>query len=135
MAVHNDIDEDGNFTVTYDTPEDNPAYLEDGECIEINDGRLVSAVLEPIGPREFDAQADQIILRLHAMAAAKLEAGTIYEIRGKIPSNYGRGRGLAWYTNHWLQETPPAGAVPYPGRCNELGGYMYLGTFKAPHHG
>jgi len=132
MAAHYKEGKNGNFIVTYDTPEENPSYLEDGQCIEIENGHKVIATLERIGPREFDAQAGEIIEKLHAMAAAKLAPGTIYEIRGKIQTDYGRGRGLAWYTNHWLQEREPTGAIEYPGKVNELGGYMFLGTFMVP---
>jgi hypothetical protein len=132
---YSEPDKDGNITVLYDTPEEDPSYREDGQCIEIDLDRQVIATLCRTNCVEFDAQADQIIEKLHAMAAEKLAPGTIYEIRGKIPTDFGRGRGLAWYTSHWMQETEPTAAIPYPGKSNELGGYMYLGTFKAPHHG
>lgn len=132
MATHySEPDSKGNFKVWYDTPEENPTYLEDGACIEIENGHKVIATLERIGPRQFDAEAGDIIEKLHAMAAAKLKPGTIYEIRGKLHNDYGRARGLAWYTCHEMQ-TWPTRTFVYPGKLNELGGYMVLGTFMVP---
>lgn len=54
-------------------------------------------------------------------------------MRGKIPTDYGRNKGLAWYSAGWMQSPmfkEPLGAISYPGRLNELGGYMILGVFK-----
>lgn len=133
MATHySDADEKGNFKVWYDTPDENPNYREDGEMIELAGSDITVGTLAKCSPREFDGDAHNIIQRLHTMACEKLGAGTVYEIRAKIPTNYGRGRGLAWYTTHWLQTAPLEEALPYPGKINELGGYMYLGRFKVP---
>jgi hypothetical protein len=134
MAAHYKLGEKGNFTVTYDTPEENPAYLEDGQCIETGAHWVVLKQLTDLTPDAFwNAGVHQVIARLHELAKEKLGPGRVYEIRGKIPTNYGRSRGLAWYTSHWMQEeteTRPFEAIDYPGRVNELGGDMFLGRFK-----
>jgi hypothetical protein len=107
MAAHySEADEKGNFKVTYDTPEEDPAYKQDGEAIEVSD----------------------VLDLLHAKAKARLSSGTVYEIRGR--EEHATKFGLAWYTVYEMQAWPLEAAIPYPGRHNPLGGYMYLGRFK-----
>jgi hypothetical protein len=117
--------------IWWDSPEENPSYGEKGQAITIRDNDLVVEKLMPMGTEDFDRSAAHIIDRLHQLARAELGPGVIYEIRGKIPNNYGRGRGLAWYTCAWVQKEKDAlmGPISYPGELNELGGYMFLGRF------
>lgn len=129
------LDADGIRTtplkVRFEPPESAPNYGEKGEAIELADGKRVISVFEDMGPNEFDLRCNDVLLSLHEMAKKKLPPGTVYEIRGKVRSDYGRSRGLAWYTNLHMQEDRPIGGIPYPGKLNELAGYTFLGRFKA----
>lgn len=116
----------------YDSPEEAPNYGEKGQAITIRDNDLVVEKLMPMATEDFDRGAQFIIDRLHTLAKAELGSGVVYEIRGKIPNNYGRGRGLAWYTLASMQELEVTGPRAYPGLVNELGGYAFLGRFKTP---
>ena len=133
MAAHYHIPGDGGvITVTYDTPEEHPSYREDGQSIETGDTGVVLKQLTNLTPDLFwNFGVSEIIGKLHELAREKLGPGVVYEIRGKIPTNYGRSRGLAWYTSHWMQsDAEPPFEMPYPGKLNELGGYMIIGRFK-----
>lgn len=65
---------------------------------------------------------------LHSRARRALPVGTAYEIRVKIPTDFGRNRGMAWYTSPEVRAQLPVEQTPYPGRVNYLGGYMSMGT-------
>lgn len=136
MSEHIEEVDDGqggkNLRIWWDTPEEDPSYGERGQAIAIQDLDLLVQKLMPMGTEEFDRSAPFIIDRLHKLAREELGSGALYEIRGKVPTNYGRGRGLAWYTSAAMQTLEVTGPRAYPGLYNELGGYSFLGRFRTP---
>lgn len=63
----------------------------------------------------------------HRNAAATLPVGAVYEIRLRIPSDYGRGRSLGWYYAPGLERRLPIlerlEASPY-------GGWIFFGLYR-----
>ncbi len=132
MPMNYSVDEDGSVRVSYDPPEDNPNFGECGGAIENSSECLSLRELGRASVSEFERDMPQHLEMLHEMARKKLPPGTVYELRGKIPSDYGRSRGVAWYHIDAMGDWPVTGAIPYPGTKNQLGGYMQLGTFRTP---
>ena len=64
---------------------------------------------------------------LHQSASDALPTGLYYELRGKIPTNYGRDRAVAWY--HHPNMKIKKGALMNFMDCSE--GYYFLGGFYA----
>jgi hypothetical protein len=109
--------------VWYDDPEhEDPNYGQDGESLMYDGGPGRDAWL---------AQMYHHLERLHMMARAKLGAGKVYEIRSKIPTNFGRNIGIAWYTVQAMQALDLVAEIPYPGEYCELGGYFFMGRFRS----
>jgi len=107
---------------------------EQGRAIEIN-GRLVTVV--DFFPREQTTAAwlrdmPKHLEQLHIWAREALPPGTVYEIRGRIPGDYGRTQGVAWYHEPEMADWEVTGPIPWPGEKTPLGGYMRLGTFRTP---
>jgi hypothetical protein len=132
MAARYSLLQDGSFRVTYDSPEENPNFGECGNSIDNEGGHVTLKELGPASVEKFERDMPQHIEMLHQMAREKLPPGTVYDIRGKIPSDYGRSRGVAWYHVDAMKDWPVTGPIPYPGTLNGLGGYMQLGTFRTP---
>jgi hypothetical protein len=131
---------DGSIRVEYDTPEEDPSHREDGQAIEhepvvteLDEGEsfTIQAFTDSHRKRWMRAiphHVEELIRR----AREKLKPGVIFEIRAKIPTDYGTRLGVAWYTNHDLQSgEPDPELLPYPGKMNELGGYCYMGRLRA----
>lgn len=132
MTSRYETQPDGTVRVFYDPPESNPNYGECGEAIEC-DGE--SVVIKTLGPSDLSRFVDDLsvhIDELHRRAQGALPAGTVYEIRGMMPQSYGRRYGVAWYHVDAMKDWPVTGSIVYPGKRNELGGYMMLGTFRTP---
>jgi hypothetical protein len=125
MSQHiEEIAEEGGITklrIWYDDPEnEDPMFGEDGEQI-MHEGHGRDAWL---------AQMYHHLGKLKMQARAKLGAGKVYEIRAKIPTNFGMNVGVAWYTTKAMQALELVDEKPYPGVHNELGGYMFMGRMK-----
>jgi len=132
MSLKYFVLEDGSVQVSYDSPEDNPNFGECGNAIENVNERVTLLELGRASIDKFERDMPRHIEMLHEMARKKLPPGTVYDLRAKIPSDYGRNRGVAWYHVAAMKDWPVTGAIPYPGTRNELGGYMQLGTFRTP---
>lgn len=105
--------------VTYDPPESDPRYGEAGDVIERDCPKA-----------QWLADLPEHIEALHQRARASLPAETVYELRGKVTANHGLGHGIAWYHIDAMKDREVTGAIPWPGKFNELGGYYLLGTFR-----
>jgi hypothetical protein len=117
MATHYRTFADGSIGVTYDTPEENPRFGEDGISI-----RLPAAINQQ--------RIEWLLQCLHGDAARALPPGTTYDIRATVAES--KDPGIAWYHVHAMKDWPVTGMVAYPGIRNPLGGYMQLGTFRTP---
>ena len=131
MAQHIDPvpDKEGYFNVRYDDPTEDPHFGEQAESVENCHSRERLVLREMPHCMAFE-KPEQIVGFLMARAGEKLPPGTVFEIRAKIPSDYGRAQGLCWYTVAAMQSWPLEPYIPYPGRVIDLGGYLYLGRFK-----
>lgn len=67
---------------------------------------------------------------LHADAEQSLKPGQRYELRRKIPDNYGRSHGMAWYRNAAMDKRDEWGRVPIKPEL--AGGYYLVGEFTTP---
>ncbi len=66
-------------------------------------------------------------LLLKKQANLILPPNIYYEIRSKVPSNFGRDKGIAWYHNGFMKKEIEILRKPV---FREWGGYYYHGTFK-----
>lgn len=80
--------------------------------------------------KDWLADVEKHVEYLHARAKACLKRGSQYEIRSKIPTNYGINLGIAWYSNPSINTYPLCKAEAYPGTHNRLGGYGFMGVFR-----
>ena len=129
MSQHiEEVGEEGGVTklrIWYDDPEtEDPSFGEIGEAIsyEPEAGK---------GSRDgWLAQMHTHVEMLKADAARKLGPGKVYELRAKIPTNFGRNLGVAWYSLKSMSVLELVDEKPYPGVHNELGGYMFMGRLR-----
>ena len=73
---------------------------------------------------------DQIITALKILipdARKILPRGVFYEIRAKIPSDYGRSTGFAWYYNRFLPQKKMFYRKPH---LEVMGGYLLIARLK-----
>jgi hypothetical protein len=112
--------------IWYDDPEnEDPNFGQDGDIIDYD------AKSEYPGGRDaWLAQMHTHLQTLKAQALERLGPGKVYEIRSKIPTDFGRSLGVAWYTIKAMQALELVDEKPYPGVYNELGGYFFMGRFK-----
>ena len=59
---------------------------------------------------------DDVIAALKSDAAFELPPSTRFEIRRKCPSNYGRGKGLAWYWSESFDSLEKWESLPAPDK-------------------
>lgn len=72
-------------------------------------------------------QIEQMIQDVIRDAEHTLRDGTVFEVRGKIPSDYGRDCGVAWYHTDEIQELPLVALKRYEdAEYKPLGGFMFL---------
>jgi hypothetical protein len=77
----------------------NPLW-EGGEAIDYH----LSAM--HLSAEEHAAFREHLARDLVQMARAKLPKGRRFDIRAKLPGDYGRRHGMAWYTNDFMQTDP-----------------------------
>lgn len=119
---------------SYDPPESAPWYGELGEAICYGPDSRDEWKERGIADRAaWVAAMPQHLTELHDRAKQALPPGTVHELRGKVPTNYGRDVGVAWYHLPEMKDWEVTGAVPWPGEFHRLGGYFKLGTFRTPH--
>lgn len=93
----------------------NYGFVEDGgEGITIN--------VDPI----------EVARALHEDAAKTLPANMRYELRAKVPTNYGRSKGMSWYRNDAMDATETWGDCPATPRYIEDQGCRLVGQFVTP---
>jgi hypothetical protein len=74
---------------------------------------------------DIDVNNNSVIQRLRQEADLRLPRGLYYEIRAKIPTDFGRDKGLAWYHAPGMySEEPNLRIIP-------AGGYYRVGGFYA----
>jgi hypothetical protein len=71
-----------------------------------------------------------LIEYLHADAERHLQPDTRYEIRRRIPANYGRSHGMAWYRNKAMDKREKWGFRPEFEQ--DRPGYRFIGEFTTP---
>lgn len=74
---------------------------------------------------------DDVIRCLRADAEDRLPLGTRYEIREKMPQNYGRTFGMAWLRDNDMDEVASWGEGDFPRTIGDHY-YMVIGQFTTP---
>jgi len=73
---------------------------------------------------------DDVISYLKADAALHLKPSQRFEVRRKIPDNFGRTHGMAWYRNDAMEKRESWGRVP--SKPEYVNGYYLVGEFVTP---
>jgi len=74
-------------------------------------------------------QITEIVEKVLLFDARKtMGKGVVIEIRMKIPSDFGRNNGIAWYTNNIIMSKRPE-KISKPV-LNTFGGYIYCGRIR-----
>lgn len=116
------------------------------QAIQWNDHKQPALPDGPSRSYDFDPRASthdersRLLLKAIADANAALDEGAVFELRGRIPTDYGHLGGVAWVH----QPKQPAGFEQYDlpdsplflldvdaGLVNELGGYILVGRLSA----
>jgi len=71
-----------------------------------------------------------LIEYLHADAARHLPPNTRYEIRKRVPGNFGRSRGMAWYRNKAMDKRERWDFLPEFAQDRQ--GHCLIGEFTTP---
>lgn len=72
---------------------------------------------------------------LIADAGRSLKPRSRFELRRKIPENYGRTHGMAWYRNDAMDKAETWGNVPATPSYAAAGGYYLVGEYTTPAKG
>ena len=75
---------------------------------------------------DLEKDKDLVVKTLKKDAKDWLPKGTKYELRIKIPTNFGRDRGIAWYTNGRVTREKFNADYHRNPELDRLGGYFLL---------
>jgi len=103
-----------------------PIKLQLGYSHEFNPTHECGNVLPLAKEYRYDSLPQTTMDMLHKDARSILPRGTAYELRGRVPTNFGFDKAVAWYYNPQLDDKQ--GRNPY---FDEVNGYYFISQHYA----